>query len=326
LTTVQTPHPNRKMVVGIDAGGSSLRIALADLEGGALATAAAGSGDYVQIGQERFLDNLRTAWLRSSHSVSEAAAVCICAGIGCVINPRDAVEAGQLLRRLQAFSSARILCVNDSVTALEGAHAGRPGLHLVAGTGSVCVGKSKDGALVRVGGLGPLFDDAGSGYAIGRAALKLVTKGGDGRGKPPAWARRIFQKLDILSSSDLYRRIHGDADKRGVISSLAPVVFEEARHGDPAAVAILEEASSALAGLVIACADRVKWHSPAVTMSGSLVDRQAGFKSSIQSKVSQILRAATFPEPAFSPLGGAVQIARRLSMRYPDKESNTTPS
>src|ERR671922_279575 len=49
---------------------------------------------------------------------------------------------------------------------------GRPGALLLAGTGSIVLGRDARGRLVRAGGLGPLIGDEGSAFWLGREWLR----------------------------------------------------------------------------------------------------------------------------------------------------------
>ncbi len=130
---------------------------------------------------------------------------------------------------------------------------------VMAGTGSVAVGLS-DKEMVTTGGWGPVLDDAGSGYAIGLAAIRAALRMVDGRtprtplleilrtfGCEPAtgldFAARMRLRKPLLSLS------------RREIAGLAPAVFQRARSGDASASAILRQASEDLAGLAasVAC-------------------------------------------------------------------------
>ncbi len=213
----------------------------------------------------------------------------------------------------------KIRCVNDSTTACEGAHGGKPGLHLIAGTGSVCVGKAPSGTFARVGGLGPLFDDRGSGHDIGRMALEQVVQAGDGRRGPVSYAPRLFDFLDVRSVPELYQRIHGDANARALVASLVPLVFRIASEGDPDAVVILEQAAQELAALVTACAGKLDWPAPAITMSGSPLEKQPAFRRLVRRHIRKSLPLCFFAPSLSSPLQGAVRLARSLSHPIPSK-------
>src|SRR6202007_525984 len=60
------------------------------------------------------------------------------------------------------------------------------GVALVGGTGSVCLGRTREGRTVRVGGWGPILGDEGSGYQIAVNALRRPTQTADGRASAKA--------------------------------------------------------------------------------------------------------------------------------------------
>ncbi|HPS81896.1 MAG TPA: BadF/BadG/BcrA/BcrD ATPase family protein, partial [Candidatus Limiplasma sp.] len=91
-------------------------------------------------------------------------------------------DVSSLLGRLLSENGyhERFQLVGDQESALYGA-VGPYGAVLVAGTGSICYGRNRQGDTARSGGYGYLVDDEGSGYAIGRDILTAVLRAGDGR-------------------------------------------------------------------------------------------------------------------------------------------------
>lgn len=75
-----------------------------------------------------------------------------------------------------------VLLTSDDVTTHLGALEGAPGVVITVGTGTNCLAVSPDGELVNVDGIGYLFGDAGSGFAIGRAGVRAGFAAMDGRG------------------------------------------------------------------------------------------------------------------------------------------------
>ena len=55
------------------------------------------------------------------------------------------------------------------------------GVGVIAGTGSIAVGRTKDGQTARAGGWGHLIGDEGSAYSVVLDALRLVARRADGR-------------------------------------------------------------------------------------------------------------------------------------------------
>ena len=78
--------------------------------------------------------------------------------------------------------------------ALWGALEGKPGISLVAGTGSICCGRNAEGDTLRAGGWGHLIGDEGSGYAIGRDVIKAVSHLWDGYGAPTCLAELLAEQ------------------------------------------------------------------------------------------------------------------------------------
>lgn len=133
---------------------------------------------------------------------------------------------------------------------------------LMAGTGSVAAGLV-GGEVVFSGGWGPLYDDAGSGYWLGLAALRKVLLMLDGREKltPLSEILRKFG-LDSATGRDFKSRMQIKMAllklSRSEIAGLAPEIFSLSRTGEPAAMEIILQAADALAGLAasVACCPR----------------------------------------------------------------------
>src|ERR1700736_1868128 len=80
-------------------------------------------------------------------------------------------ERRALARRLRRFAR-RVVVISDVEAAYLGALGGTAGVLLLAGTGSIALGRDRRGRFPRAGGLGPLLGDDGSAFAIGRAWLR----------------------------------------------------------------------------------------------------------------------------------------------------------
>jgi hypothetical protein len=75
-------------------------------------------------------------------------------------------------RRLLKPWAGRVAAVSDVELAHAAAFGGGPGVLVVAGTGSIAVARDRRGRWRRAGGWGQLLGDEGSGFWIGRAALR----------------------------------------------------------------------------------------------------------------------------------------------------------
>ena len=114
-------------------------------------------------------------------------------------------------------------------------------------------------AAKRCGGWGYLLGDEGSGYAIGRAALRHDASQHWKRGTPASRPLTdiVLNALDVNSVTELTGAIYGNADPRHAIAALAPLVAAAADDGDADAETILDEAAADLAKLVARTAHSV---------------------------------------------------------------------
>ncbi len=170
----------------------------------------------------------------------------------------DAEVAQRLQSALAAAGLARVVAIDhDAAAALAGGLALQPGIVIVAGTGSIAFGVDATGRRVRAGGWGPLLDDEGSGYAVGRATLRAAMRAFDGRGPATALAEAVRARFRLASLASL--KIPARALSVDEVAALAPLAVEAARGGDAVAVTILAAAGQALAAMVAAVARQLGW-------------------------------------------------------------------
>ena len=132
-------------------------------------------------------------------------------------------ERRALARGLRGLAR-RVVVIPDVEAAWHATHAGGAGVLVLAGTGSIVLGRSAGGRWVRAGGLGPLLGDEGSAFWMGRAWLRARAAG--------AAQRRLATRPDAVAA----------------IAALAPRVVTRARRGDRLARRIVREAQAQLAG------------------------------------------------------------------------------
>ena len=170
-------------------------------------------------------------------------------------------ERRALARRLRRFAP-RVVVISDVEAAYLAALGASPGVLLLAGTGSIALGRDHGGRWARAGGLGALLGDDGSAFAIGRD-----------------WLRRPG------ANSLLARRLGRSSDAVPRIAAYTPPVLRRARQGDREARRIVREAQHALALLVTTTARRLRLRAPVtVSWAGTLM-RNAGFRAGVWREV-----------------------------------------
>ena len=247
---VTSPSSSTFYVVGIDAGGTKTVCLLADQDGAVVGEARA-SGANLQSAGELEVEKILHQVMLEAIGVRPITPAAICLGIAGVDRPEDAEVVTGLMRRIG--STARIKVTNDALVALV-AGAGRgPGVVVIAGTGSIAYGRNADGQLARAGGWGYVLGDEGSGYWIGRLALRAVVRASDHRGRPTNLTPHILGHFRVQRAQDLVREVYHRDLKPTTIATLARYVQAACEEGDHVARGILETGSREL----IASADSV---------------------------------------------------------------------
>lgn len=241
-------------VLGIDAGGTKTVCQLADETGAILSEARAGGANLQAFGElevEKVLHDVMEQAI-GEHQIVPAA---ICLGIAGVDRPDDAIVVGAIMRRIGY--KARVLVVNDALVALEAGAPARPGVVIISGTGSIAYGRNAAGEAARVGGWGYVLGDEGSGYWIGRAALRAVLREADRRGQKTALTPLLLRRFGIKQAQGLLHEVYYSNLKPSAIGALAQCVQEAFGEGDAAAIGILRAAANELEASGIAVARRL---------------------------------------------------------------------
>lgn len=239
------------LFVGVDAGASKTVCLVGDAER-VLGRGVTGPGNPNVVGFEGHVRAVRES----------AAAACAAAGLG---RPRFArawlgvagSERPEMQDRIRA-ATAEALGVDDvrvshDASLILPAAGLRAGVALVAGTGSSAFGVGADGRSATVGGWGYLFGDEGSGYELGRLALRAVSHAADGRGPATALTDRILGALDLAEPPELLRRLY-PAPPASEVAALASHVLGAAEDGDAVARRLVADTAAELAAIVRACA------------------------------------------------------------------------
>ncbi len=168
----------------------------------------------------------------------------------------DSRASGTAIRIVREAAHARVVRATwDAEIAFAGASAGRPGVLVIAGTGSVAFGRNARGRTVRAGGFGYLIDDAGGGVSIGQAAVRAALRSAEGRVRPTMLLPLVTARLGPWRR--IRARVYGEGGGRALLASLVPLVSRAARRGDRVARGILHDAGSELGALVVAVASRL---------------------------------------------------------------------
>ena len=241
-------------VLGIDAGGTKTVCQLADDRGEVIAEARRG-GANLQASGELEVEKVLHDVMNEAIGDREISPSVICLGIAGVDRPDDAKIVGGIMRRIG--SKARVLVVNDALVALEAGAPSQPGVVVIAGTGSIAYGRNDRNQAARAGGWGYVLGDEGSGYWIGRAALRAVLREADRRGPKTLLTGLLLKYFQIDRAQELIHEVYHGTLRPSAIAALAQYVHAAFKAGDSVAIGILRGSADELESSALSVARRL---------------------------------------------------------------------
>ena len=297
------------LILAVDGGGSNTRALLAAADGTVLGSGAGGPANYHVAGKETVAQSLRSAIegaYRAANLEIQTAAVGYfgLAGVG---REEDRQVIAELLDEFPPLYT-KLHLDNDGIIALTGATAGKPGVAIICGTGSIIYGCSKAGQFARAGGWGPLIGDEGGGYDIGRKGLMAVMRAGDGRGKKTMLTELLLHTLAVSSYEKIVLQVYSKEMQRPQIAALSLQVKQAAAAGDTVALAILDEAVGELSLAAAAVITRLGMQSERfpVALTGGGFTHGWQWARGLEAQIQACAPLAYLSQPVYQPLIGAL--------------------
>ncbi|MFC4017606.1 N-acetylglucosamine kinase [Micromonospora sp. GCM10011542] len=305
------------VVVGLDVGGTSTRAAAVTLAGQRLGSGRAGGGNPTSHGAERAATELRTALREALAGVDPAR---VAAGtIGLAGAARLLADPDGRAAFDRAWRDAGLRCPyavhGDALVAYASGTPAPDGTVLIAGTGAIAA-QVHDLRLDRVAdGHGWLLGDAGSGFWLGREAVRRLLADLDSARPPGALTTAVLAEL--MGSARIAPRARDtvDATIQAVtrrppveLARLAPLVVTAALDGEPVATTLIAEAAAHLAESV----DRIR---PAgartpVVLGGGLLTGDTPLAAAVRTEVGR-----RWPDAPLRSAGDGAAAAAWLAAR-----------
>jgi N-acetylglucosamine kinase-like BadF-type ATPase len=300
------------LVVGVDGGATKTRAAVLGPRGELLASATAASSSAYHREPEEAAAVVVTA-VRQALATAGRPGPVAALGAG-LAGADDPAMRERILKVLRDVGLARAVTVeHDAAAALAGGLALEPGVVIIAGTGSVAFGTDASARRARAGGWGPLLDDEGSGYAIGRAVLRAAMRAHDGRGEPTALAGAVADRFGMTSLAALKVAVRGIGIHE--IAAVASLAADAAHAGDAVATAILDHAGQGLAAMVAAVARALDWQRVAfpLVLSGGVFKAGEAIRQPLVRALFALGCAPRLVAARFPPEVGAALLAAQAA-------------
>jgi N-acetylglucosamine kinase-like BadF-type ATPase len=233
----------------------------------------------------------------------------------------------ELASALRSVHPGPVVVVNDADLLVPAAGHER-GIAVIAGTGSIVVGRDSAGGVIATRGFGWLLDDPGSAASIAREAVRSVFEQVDRAGDAGGLGRRLFDHFGVTDAhelSDVFTQRAGIT----LWADLAPLVFEVAAGraesaGAEADVAAADtEAADAATAVIVADAERLAAGvelavargavGTAIVAAGGVVTNQPLLERALSDRLARTLPGHSFTVLREAPVAGAVELARRLA-------------
>jgi N-acetylglucosamine kinase-like BadF-type ATPase len=291
--------------LGIDAGGTRTRLVVIDGDGAVVARGAGGPGNLRRAGPRGLAAALREA--RATAGLDRPADAAFL-GVAGAATPAEHEIVRALGEAVGLAPAGRVRASHDLRVAHAAAFAERPGVVVIAGTGSAAYGRDADGGELRSGVWDHAPDDPGSGYDLGRHALELFHAAPAGS---PAYHDLAGFVETHLAPEALRRLYDGGTLARGEVAALAPAVLAAVERGEPTACAAL------LTGLrhLCVCVRYVRAELPgagdAVAVVGGMTASEVWMRE-LAATLARIAPDARIVPAREEPVLGAARLASRI--------------
>ena len=277
--------------LGIDGGGSKTAFLLENDEGQELARFETGPSNWLSSGSDTARASL-TAGINRLPTTPDV----VCGGFAGAGRAEGVEFYRTCLTAL--LPRAQLIIETDALITFMGAIGPRPGVLLIAGTGSIALARRNDRAMIRAGGWGPAFSDEGGGFWIGREAIRRALRANDA-GEDTNFVTAITDGLKLNNITDAPAAWkEGALDVRSV-AALASIITTQ--YPSEPSKQILSEAARHLRALLELARRRADLpESCARSVSGSIATQP----------MMQQLIDLEFSPPANPPARGAILLAR----------------
>ncbi|HWR11493.1 MAG TPA: BadF/BadG/BcrA/BcrD ATPase family protein [Rectinemataceae bacterium] len=303
-----------RVVFGVDGGGTSTRLRLADEDNRELWEGRTEGVNPNAVPKALVIERLRElfaeAFAATALSAQDLSAGCL--GIAGMDRAHERAEMEEILRGTLGFSCPLEL-LSDPDIALVGGLKRLEGYLLIAGTGSIAIVRLADGTRFRAGGLGHYLSDEGSAFYIGFQAICRSLRSIEGRDLPTAMLDPLLERFGLRESGDFVRFVYHGFDKAR-IAGAADLVELHRAAGDPLALAIMDSARDELVRLVASVRGRAQDRiaDPSIVLSGGLLDHNPWLRGSVLDRLKIECPGLKPVVPAESASYGACMLAINL--------------
>lgn len=300
--------------LGIDGGGTKTHAVLFDEEKNVIGEGFAGASNPLRVGVEPAVTNIFQAVTAATEAAEQSRGDIVAAVFGLAGVRRIDLRQRVRERLAQKLGIKTVEVVTDAEIALFGTTLGKAGVVVIAGTGSICLGRNESGETAIAGGWGPLAGDEGGGAGIARRGLQAIAKASDGRGELTKLSEAGTIYFRTATPENLLTAIYSPQMDNTKIAGFAKFVVEAAKAKDKVALEIMEEAGIELGTAVNAVVNRLKLNRKKIPvgMVGSIFQAGEILTAPLLETVHRFAPKAYLAKPVLQPASAGAQMAFEL--------------
>lgn len=284
------------VTIGLDIGGTKTHGVRFE-DGLPVADDSSGSSNVQNVTREQAAHNLADLFARIGGGRVDR----VYAGSGGIDTDEDAAALAALIQPL--VPEASVTVVHDSRLLLAAGRA-NTGVAVIAGTGSAAWGRNSDGGEARAGGWGYLLGDEGSGYWLGREAVRHSLRRMN-QGLPiDQLTAALLASCGLDHPNKLIALFHSPDTGRRFWAQQARHVMEAAASGHRDSAALLDQAGKDLADLAGQVLGQLDIQGPVILGGGlgmNVAPVQESFRRNLEAKGITDVRVLD-QEPVFGVL------------------------
>lgn len=269
-----TPGPLTGVLIGLDIGGTKTRGVRFE-DGVPVADESAGSANVQNVSREQAVLNLADLFAR----IGGGHVAQVYAGAGGIDTDDDAAALAALIEPY--VPGANVTVVHDSRLLLAAGGAST-GVAVIAGTGSAAWGRNTAGEEARAGGWGYLLGDEGSGYWLGREAVRHSLRRMNQGLPEDQLTAALLAACGVDHPNRLIALFHSPETGRRFWAQQARLVVDAAAAGHAPSQELLDQAGQDLAGLAAQALRKLGIDGPVILGSGlgmNVVPLQDAFRT-----------------------------------------------
>ncbi|MET1021027.1 MAG: BadF/BadG/BcrA/BcrD ATPase family protein [Arthrobacter sp.] len=247
-------------VIGLDIGGTKTRGVRFE-DGAVVADESVGSSNVQNVSREEAARHLAELFAR----IGGGTVAQVYAGAGGIDTDADAAALAALIA--PHVPGARITVVHDSRLLLAAGGAST-GVAVIGGTGSAAWGRNSLGEEARAGGWGYLLGDEGSGYWLGREAVRHSLRRMNQGLVPDELSKALLASCGVDDPNKLIALFHSPDTGRRYWAERARLVVDAAAAGHAASQELVDQAGRDLAGLAEQTVRQLGIDGPVILGSG----------------------------------------------------------